>query len=281
VRSKHPEVRFERVDNRGYGAGANRVFAECGRSHADAAFVLILNPDVILERGFAASLLRAMQARPRVALASGKLLRDDGRTLDSAGIRLSRQRWPRDRGSEQLDRGQFDAPELVFGVSGAAMLLRRSALADLTIEGEVFDEDFFAYYDDTDLAWRAELLAWQVLYEPGARAIHARRWRRDERMRIAPSVRRHSFKNYYLQIAKNERLGALLWNLPVLLVWELVRFGMVLARDRALIGAYADAARALPRALRKRRVLQARARARRAWIANQEAPDVEQSLETP
>jgi GT2 family glycosyltransferase len=262
LRDSHPDVRFEQVQNRGYGAGANRILAEVARTRPDAAYVLILNPDVSLDPDFAAALLDAMDADAGVALASGKLLRADGRTLDSAGIRLPRHRRPRDRGSERADLGQFDRTERVFGVSGAAMMIRRAALADLALDGEVFDEDFFAYQDDTDLSWRAHRLGWDVLYHPAARAIHLRRWQRQRRMGIPPFVRRHSFKNHYLQIAKNERGLDLLRNLPALLLWEALRLGYALARDRAVLPAYRDALRELPRALHKRRLLEARVRAR-------------------
>jgi GT2 family glycosyltransferase len=260
----HPEVRFHPRPNRGYGAGANFLLAGASEWAPDAAYVLILNPDVELEPDFACVLLREMEARPRVALASGKLLRPGGALIDSAGIRLPRHRRARDRGSEEPDRGQFDRAELVFGVSGAAMMIRRAALPDLALDEEVFDEDFFAYQDDTDLSWRANLLGWQVLYEPAARAVHGRRWRRERRSAIQPWIRRHSFKNHYLQIVKNERPTDLLRNLPVLAAWELLRLGYALVRDRAILPGYVEAARGVPRAWHKRRILQRRARARRA-----------------
>jgi len=262
LRRAHPAVHFEVCENRGYGAGANRILAEAARRNPDARFVLILNPDVELDPGFAEELLDDMERRPGVALASGKLLRPDGRTIDSAGIRLPRHRRPRDRGSEELDRGQYDRDELVFGVSGAAMMIRCAALPDLALEGEVFDEDFFAYHDDTDLAWRAHRLGWQVLYKPSARALHIRRWRKLERMRIEPRVRRHSFKNHYLQLIKNESAVDLLLNLPILLGWEVLRFGYAVLRDPEVLGGYAEAMRAAPRAWRKRRLLLAARRER-------------------
>ena len=271
LRRAYPAVRFDVRENRGYGAGANHVLASAAQSHPDAGFVLILNPDIELEPGFAAALIGAMERRPGVALASGKLLRPDRKTIDSAGIRLPRHRRPRDRGSEQEDRGQFDRDELVFGVSGAAMMIRCAALADLAIEGEVFDEDFFAYQDDTDLSWRAGRLGWRVLYEPAARAVHVRRWRKLERMRIEPAVRQHSFKNHYLQLVKNESAAGLLVNLPVLLAWEALRFGYAVLRDPAVLPGYAAAVRELPRAWSKRRSIQRRARLRAASIAREGA----------
>lgn len=262
VSAAHPGAVFEERENRGWGAGVNRVLRWVDRFHPDAAYVLILNPDVELAPGFVAALAAASERRPRVALASGKLLRPGGAILDSAGIVLPRHRRPRDRGSEQPDAGRYEHAELVFGVSGAAMWMRRAAIADLAIDGEVVDEDFFAYQDDTDLCWRAKLLGWEVLYEPSAVAIHHRGWRRERRSEIDVSVRRHSFKNHYLQIIKNERGLDLLKNLPWIAVWEGLRLGFALLRDPAILPGYLAALRAAPGAFRKRRLLHARARHR-------------------
>jgi len=229
--------------------------------------ILLLNPDVDLEPAFAETLLRAMRDEPAVALACGKLYRPGRQLIDSAGIALPAHRRPRDRGSEEPDRGQFDAREFVFGASGAAMLLRCAALPELALDGEIFDEDFFAYHEDTDLSWRANLLGWRVLYEPRARGEHVRGWRRGSRNDVAITVRRHSFKNHYLQLIKNEPAGSLLRGLPVLLGWETLRLGFALLRDREILPAYRDAWRLAGRAWRKRRLLQARQREQRLGAA--------------
>lgn len=250
----------ERRENRGYAGGANRVLEWAAGVRPAPAYVLVLNADVELDPRFAELLLARLDREPSVALASGKLLRPGRTRIDSAGITLPRHRRPRDRGSEQPDRGQFDRAERVFGVSGAAMMIRRAALPDLALDGEVFDEDFFAYHEDTDLAWRAHLLGWEVLYLPEAVAVHRRGWQRTGRRRVPAFVRRHSFANHYLQIAKNERGRDLLRHLPVLLAWEALRLGHALVRDPAVLPGYALALRLLPRALRKRRVLWARVR---------------------
>jgi GT2 family glycosyltransferase len=266
ARERHPGVDFEAVANRGYAAGANHILARVAEQRPDAAFCLLLNPDVELEPEFAERLVAATRARPEVAIATGKLLRSDGRTLDSAGIELPAHRRPRDRGSQQLDRGQFDSGEYVFAASGAAMLLRCAALTDLSLDGEIFDEDFFLYHEDTDLSWRAGRLGWRVWYEPSARALHARGWRRADRFRVPVAVRRHSFKNHYLQLVKNETAAGLLRGLPLLLAWEVLRLGFVLLRDRALLPAYADAWRGIGGATRKRRLLVKRIVERRARV---------------
>lgn len=244
--------------NLGYAGGSNLVIDRLLATHENVDYCLLLNPDVELDPDFARRLIGAIGESPDIAIASGKLLRPDRRTLDSAGIVFPRHRRPRDRGSEQPDRGAFDRRECVQGASGAAMLLRTAAIDDLRIEGELFDESFFLYHEDTDLCWRARNLGWRILYEPTAVAVHKRGWQSTQRFSVPVSTRRHSFKNHYLQLMKNEHGRDFLWNLPWLLTWEVLRIGFVLLRDRSMLPAYADAWRALPDAWRKRRILRAR-----------------------
>ena len=260
MRAAHPWVDFEVGPNLGYAGGANRVLSKSMHASQPVQFCLILNPDVVLDPDYSERLIETMTEHPSVAIAGGKLLRPGRRLIDTAGICFPRHRRPRDRGSEEEDRGQFDECELVDAISGAAMMIRSEALEDLQIERQLFDEDFFAYHEDTDLCWRAQRFGWQILYEPRAVGIHVRGWQRAGRAEVAISTRRHSFKNHYLQVVKNETLASGLQNLPWLLGWEILRFGFVVLRDRAMLGAYAEAWRTLPGARRKRRLIQSRAR---------------------
>jgi GT2 family glycosyltransferase len=272
LQQAHPKIHFVSGPNLGYAGGANRAIGFLGSgpgaaqestragsaasgSAAPLDFILVLNPDVLLDADFAAQLIASTANEPAVAIATGKLLRPGRRVIDSAGIVFPRHRRPRDRGSESIDRGQFDRREWVDAASGAAMLLRASALENLSVAGELFDERFFAYHEDTDLCWRARRLGFRVLYEPRAVAVHARGWQRSGRKKIPVEIRRHSFKNHYLQLMKNETRAGFLINLPWILGWELLRLGFVLTRDRAMLPAYRDAARELPGAWRKRAAL--------------------------
>jgi GT2 family glycosyltransferase len=258
VSARYPQVRFEAGHNCGYAAAANYLLSRLLAEGEPVDYVLLLNPDVELEPSFCEHLVDAMGRDARVALGGGKLLRPCGRLIDSAGIELPLHRRPRDRGSEQLDVGQYDEAGLVFGVTGAAMMLRVAALPDLQIDGELFDEDFFMYHEDTDLSWRANLLGWRVLYEPRARGVHTRGWRREDRFGVAGSLRRHSFKNHYLQLIKNESLAGFVRGLPVLAGWEVLRLGFALLRDREVLGGYREALRLAGPAFDKRRALQQR-----------------------
>ncbi|MBY0401877.1 glycosyltransferase family 2 protein [Myxococcota bacterium] len=260
LQAEFPEVEWVHAVNGGYSAGANRVVERVLAGGLPLEYVLILNPDVELEPDFAEQILAEVEARPEVALASGKLLRPGAALIDSAGIERSRGCRFSDRGSEEPDDGRYDAVEPVFAVSGAALFLRRAALPSLTLEGELFDEDFFTYHEDTDLAWRAGLLGWQCLYVPSARAIHVRGWRRGARRRVPDAIRRHSFKNRYLELIKNESPLALLRDLPFVLAVEVARMGFALMADRALLSGYLAALRLAGRAFRKRAILHDRRR---------------------
>ena len=260
IRLAHPHVAFHTGPNCGYAGGANRVVDSLAKATEQVDFILILNPDVNLDPDYADRLIHEMAKRPQVAIGTGKLMRPDRTTLDSAGILMPRNRRPRDRGSDQKDLGQFDALEAIDAASGAAMMIREDALADLEMDGELFDETFFAYHEDTDLCWRARLFGWQILYVPTAVALHRRGWKRGGRAQIPISTRRHSFKNHYLQIVKNETAGGFLRNLPWLLTWEVLRLGFVLLRDRPMLPAYRDAWKALPEMRQKRSLVQERAR---------------------
>ena len=83
------------------------------------------------------------------------------KTLDSTGIYFTPSLRHFDRGSGEPDRGAYEHFQYVFGVTGAVALYRRAMIEDVSICGEFFDNDFFAYREDADLAWRAQLLGWK------------------------------------------------------------------------------------------------------------------------
>lgn len=219
VASRYPEVTLIRCEaNTGFCRATN-----LGIRGGSGPFVLALNPDTRLDPGYLEALLPAFDD-PRVGLATGKLLRFDGRTLDSAGQRLGRSRQPVDRGYGQPDRGQFDRDETVFGVCGAAGLYRRAMLDEIADpEGCYFDEAFFAFVEDLDLAWRAHNRGWVAAYRHRALGQHARggsargsAWVRRvaAMMGRRPEIRFHIAKNRYLTILRNDSLSGYLANLP-------------------------------------------------------------------
>jgi len=262
LRQRFPEVEWRIRPNRGYGAGGNEILAECLRIERKADFLLLLNPDVVLDPTCLEQLCSALAKHPQVAFAGGKLLRPGRKTIDSAGVIMPKTRRPYDRGKGELDCGQFEREQLVFGVSGAAMMIRVEASVELLVDGQLFDEDFFLYHEETDLAWRAKLLGWNCLYVPTAVAVHRRRWHEKGRFEMPISVRRHSFKNHYLEMIKNERAADVVRDAPVLILWEILRLVYALFRDPKMLSAYPMALSLSRKMWSKRRLIRERAKER-------------------
>ncbi|MEW6268960.1 MAG: glycosyltransferase family 2 protein [Thermodesulfobacteriota bacterium] len=255
--------------NVGFAAGQNQAIAA---SRGD--WVLALNPDVLLDTRFLETLSPHAEAPPPLGTLCGKLLRmdDDGRPaspprIDSAGIEFRRTFRHFDRGSEEPDDGRYAAEEPVFGASAAAALYRRAMIDDVSVEGEFFDEAFFAYREDADVAWRAQLLGWDCLYVPSALGYHVRRVLPSRRAQLPAMLNRHSVKNRFLMRIKNA--DAAVWRrcaAPGLARDAAVVAGC-LAWEWSSLPALWEVARLYPRARRQRAVIQARRRRDGAEIA--------------
>ncbi|MDA2926659.1 glycosyltransferase [Acidobacteria bacterium AH-259-G07] len=196
------------TENRGYSFGHNHNLLS-----EDFEAALLLNADVILQSDYLEVLLAALNQVDKAGMAGGKLYRMNAGgqkvfrrgspILDSTGIFFTLSQRHLDRGSEEVDGGQYDRRQLVFGITGAALLCRRAMLEDLRIEDEYLDEDFFAYREDADLAWRAQLRGWKAIYEPRAVALHCRHVLPSRRRQLSRLVNYHSVKNRYLMRMKN------------------------------------------------------------------------------
>jgi len=251
-----PRVRvLEQQRNLGFAGGFN-----CGARAASGAWLLSINPDLVPAPDFVSRLVQGVEGDARAGTAAPKLLRaDDPRRLDSTGLFVDRRRRPYDRGQLQVDSGQYDHEIDVFGACGAAALYRRAMLDDLAPDGEYFDEDFFAYCEDADLAWRARLRGWRCRYVPEAVAYHVRGWGDTlNRQRGEKSAGpRLALRNRYLMMLKNDAWYYSLIDLPWILSAEIPRLAyMAVKRPSALLGLL-DIARLAPAALRKRRKIRA------------------------
>jgi GT2 family glycosyltransferase len=116
--------------------------------------------------------------------------------LNNAGSKVFADGYGADRAYQEPDTGQYERAEEVFTFCGAAVCLRTEALR----EAGFFDDDFFLYYEDTDLAWRMRALGWSVGYEPSAvvRHIHSassKEW--------SPLFTFHVDRNRLLMLTKN------------------------------------------------------------------------------
>ena len=257
-----PDERTYFPQNRGFSAAHNALIASTA-----ADFYLALNPDVVMAPEFIARLVDAMMRDPRAGSATGKLLRFSTDTqhggqdiIDSTGIVMLPSQRHLDRGADRADAGQYARAEHVFGASGAAAIYRRAMLEDTRIGEEYFDEDFFAYREDADLAWRAQLLGWSCLYVPDAIARHGRRVTPERRDALPAAINYYSVRNRFLLRLKNQTAGHAIRFLVPALARDLQVVGYVLLREHSSIGALREAIGLWPRMWTKRRAIMARRR---------------------
>ena len=222
VRESHPSVRLvELSENKGFAAGNNRGFEA-----ARAPLVAAINNDAIPDPDWLAGLVRGAAAHPNAGMfASRMVYLHDPEIIDSAGISLDPLgiAWDRGAGAPVHDDDEGE----VFGASAGAALYRRELLQ--ATGG--FDERFFAYLEDVDLAWRARWLGWTARYVPAARVrhMHSATWAED-----SPLKTYHLGRNKVWLIAKNYPLGPLLRWLPLILAYDAASLPVTVSRQRSL-----------------------------------------------
>jgi len=254
-----PRVRLiHNTTNVGFAAANNQAI----RASA-APYIVTLNNDTRLDPDWLAVLVAAAEAHPDVGMCASKMLfADRPDVINSTGIRLDPVGIAWDRRGGEADIGDEREPIEVFGPCAGAALYRRSMLEQIGL----FDEDFFAYLEDVDLAWRARLAGWRCLYVPAARVHH---------VHSATSVEGSPLKSYLLGrnkvwlIAKDYPILRLLIWLPLILLYDMaaVVFALIARRDVYALKGRLEGWLRLRVALRKRRAAQPlkRSASGRSW----------------
>jgi len=150
--------------NLGYAGGCN-----AGLRAARADNLVILNNDTEVEPTWLSELLSALERHPEAGMATPKVrLWDDRARLHTTGDYVRSNGIPDSRGVWELDEGQYDRQEYVFGAAGVAPAYRRAMLDDVGL----FDADFVSYCEDVDLSWRAQLAEYRCVYAPRSVLYH-------------------------------------------------------------------------------------------------------------
>jgi GT2 family glycosyltransferase len=256
---RHPRVRTIRnEENLGFVGACNQ-----GARMATGELVLFLNDDTVVEPGALGALVDALADNPAWGACQAKLLLlDDPGRLDTAGSFLTATGFLVHRGAFELETAYVRSDE-IFAAKGAALVVRRRALDEVGL----FDPDFFAYFEDSDLCWRLWVAGWKVGFAADARIRH--RLGTTATTVGSGVVHFHSFKNRICSILKNCGGRRLVWMLPLhlglcfgLAVWFRVHGRSELSG--AILSAIAWNGRNARRTLRKRRLVQ---RSRRAGDA--------------
>ncbi|MDD5669017.1 MAG: glycosyltransferase family 2 protein [Candidatus Omnitrophica bacterium] len=144
-----------------------------GIEKAGGEWILILDCDVILEKGFLEKILEYAEALGREAVVlQPKIMRPDGKRIFSCGIRRLPLGRFTDIGKGMKDTKVFNSPEEIFGACCAAALYKRSILEQVKETTGYFDERLFFLFEDVDLSWRIMNKGGKTVFIPSARCYH-------------------------------------------------------------------------------------------------------------
>jgi GT2 family glycosyltransferase len=163
VRNQFATVKIiETGKNLGFSGGTNT-----GIHAAKGEYILTLNNDTIADPYLLEEIQKPMIFNTKVGMCASKILFPDN-SINSTGICISRSGAAWDRGIYEPDDNCHEQQEEVFGPCAGSALYRREMLDQIGM----FDEDFFMYMEDVDLAFRGQFSGWKCIYVPTARIIH-------------------------------------------------------------------------------------------------------------
>ena len=236
VRREFPEVRvIENRENNGFAGGNNVGMRSALDGGAD--YVFLLNNDTTVAPDLLEPLVALAGSDGRIGIVGPKMLyHGEPDTIWSAGARIdARARVTRMGDGEKDDAGgQAEAPRDVDFIVGCGLLARRAVLEEIGL----LDEQFFLYFEETDLCARARRAGWRVVYQPAARL-----WHKVSRSTgvDSPLTLYYMWRNALLYLARHgtrrARLQTILEALRLALVWTAQRKA---DRRRVLLRAVAD-----------------------------------------
>ena len=218
---RFPSIRVARNrSNLGFVGACNRGIAE-----ATTRYVVLLNDDAIVEPGWLAECIDALDSDPELAAVQPKIVQASDPTrfeyAGAAGGLIDRFGYPYALGrwfdNVEIDTGQYDEPRDIFWASGVALVLRRS----VALEIGALDTVFIMHMEEIDWCWRAWIAGYRVRNVPTARVRHI-----GAKTLTADSFRKMylNHRNSFMMVLKNTGSFALFFVIPVRIGLELITF---------------------------------------------------------
>lgn len=238
--------------------------------HTRSQYILILNQDVVLDSSYCELLTSFMESRPDVGSVSGLIVRigsfdDIGHSdaIDACGISIAQSQHAYLTHSG-LPVSSCTSEHEVFGIPATCALYRRSALEDCAIdnkgEREYFDEDFFMYKEDVDLAYRMRLRKWKSYCIPRALCYHVRSAKSSHLVlnRGAKAIRYWSYRNHWYVLYKNVPMECIPFVIIQALLYECAKCMYILLCEPAQLRAFTELWKMHAAMKTKRTVIQSR-----------------------
>lgn len=149
--------------NIGFAPAVNQGIAK-----SKSKYIVLMNNDTEAEKNWLKELVSVLEASPEYSIAASKMLFFKHRSkINTAGDQITRYGWAKQRGFGQ-DQKVFNTQEPIFAASAGAAIYRRELFSKIGL----FDEKFFAYIEDVDLCFRAQLAGYKCIFVPKAKIYH-------------------------------------------------------------------------------------------------------------
>lgn len=217
-----PRLKFVANDkNYGFARGNN-----IGLEHARGEYIVFLGNDTEVDKNWLGKLIQVMDSNLNIGAAQSKLLSLQNRKrIDACGLMLTQYGFFVERGTSEIDIGQYDSIADILAAKGAALAIKRKVLNEVG----PFDADYFLFSEDADLCWRVWLGGYRVVLVPSSVVFHVTAgtarlvWPRERPL--------YWYRNTILTLLKNLNFKNFIKLLPP---FVLVAFGGIIKNRRTI-----------------------------------------------
>lgn len=201
IGQNYPEIEMIALSKNTGFAKANNIGIKKALENEKTENILLLNNDTEAHPEFIEEMIQCANRYPQFGSIQAKILDSEGKNIDSTGILICHEMSAMNRGQGEEDKGQFEDEEEIFGSCACAAIYSRNALEKIKLPiDNYFDEDYFVYYEDVDLAWRIRLNGFRSYYCPKAKVLHKQSATGNRNM---AHKKFYLHRNQYYNIIKN------------------------------------------------------------------------------
>lgn len=259
-------------ENIGFAPAHNKLF-----TWSKSEYILCLNQDIILESKFlenAFNFINNASDKNQIGAIAPKLFHwefnnedpynadKSGKTniIDTCGFQVFKNHRAVDIGQLEENREEFNQTKEVFGTSAACPIYFKKALEDIKINNEYFDEDFFSYKEDVDLAFRLRIAEYKCYFVPDLIAYHDRSIKRglnvaQNRKNRSSWVNEYSYRNHIYLLLKNEFFLNFIKCFFPLFIYELKKFVYILIFERETLKFFFKSFKLISKMKKKRKYI--------------------------
>ena len=170
TRKNYPDIKILQMDrNTGFAKAVNEGI-NFSLNYPEIEYILILNNDIECDENFIEEMLKGFTTKDTGSVACKMLNFYNRMMIDDAGDFIKKKGSPYARGHGEIDQGQYDEEGFILGACGGAAIFKKEVFDEVGL----FDEDFFAYYEDIDFSLRLQLGGYKCFYNPKAVCYHKR-----------------------------------------------------------------------------------------------------------